>query len=1094
MKWDIWNSIKKTFTDNTHNYTLIFYYFIVYLFILLFIYPFIKSSDKVKETLENYVFIIPAILVVLLFYFTSGINKLIGESSPNGTTNFVGSFLLLETIYIFFIMAWKVVMTDEAFFNGVTFDNGMIIYLPWLKIEWPSVTFILALCGFLFTFVGLIWRCTLNNTPTGVVVAGCKNLFHIWWGCVISISVLWIIFFMKTLHNQGNTKWSYYLALFAIIFLFILVVLMDKNKVTTITPNSVLQSLWKYFCMILILFVSSFVLLTKLDYDITTFLSCIAFFLIVINLLPFILQISVTTTQTFLIYPLMYGIPLFIIFGFIFAFTNNVENKLSLSLYGILIAFIFFNIVMLIRNRIKLNEEKEKEEKNEVKSEDKPINLNDKENSKWFWTTFILLTALFSVLISYVDVSTITPRVNLYAKLGILFFTIAFLYICYYLFRISASSIFNFDLAGVNIKDYTLYKAGSYIKEGFGIIFYVLVLYALKQFESPFANLISLLLLLYLFSKFYRPLYDILTAHESKTNCSVSTKGWFGRIISPIVFFICGLLFTFLALWVNGSVILTFTKDSTKTEISKLFGLAELYVGEESPSALIIGIVGALFTLIFTIFGYYVGSSIGDKTNSTENQEDEYCKEFKKVDPLKSTDCIKIIVYFSIIILLFIFMNAYVDKIYKTSWGSFQMVFLGILFFILSRFSITIFNACVHLIQLFSIIFKSNYYSSYTNKLNDFLTFFITIIIIFSNIGLFYKIFHRQKKVTTKKDTVGVYGNNSGIYGNNSGIYGNRYGTTRNYRNLNGNRYKIIGGDINNKISDSIRNNISDSISDSISNIDDDDMMDALFFIPRKINDFYTYCGEYLEKDLFKSIIVIASFETGLIVLYVIISYIKSKLSGTKNAFKLITIPTYLFPATNISSNYFFNPQNETTYAVGIPSVKPYTFGISFSLFIEESGSKNSYINILSYNNNPTIQYKPTSNNLIVTIKQKDKTYNNPESKTVNEDIINSYTILNNHIGATVEKGTIIYSTTDIKLQTWVNIFINYKHGVVDIFIDGELVNSSNGELLIDDYKDGMIVGYGNKGEENDSYIKIDKLNFYDKDIGSDEILYINTF
>ena len=741
---NIWNSIKKTFTDNTHNYTLIFYYFIVYLFILLAIYPFIKSSDKVKETLENYVYIIPFILVVLLFYFVSGINKLIGESSPNASTKFVGSFLTIETIFIFFIMVWKVVMTDDTFFNGLSFNNDMLIYLPWLKFEWPVVTFIIALCGFLFTFVGLLWRCTLNDTPTGVVVAGCKNLFRIWWGWVIAISVLWIIFFMKTLRNQGNTKWSYYLALFAFIFLFILVILMDKNKVTSITPNSVLQSLWKYFCMILILFISSFILLSNLDENVKSFLSCIAFFLVVVNLLPFILQISITTTQTYLLYPLMYGIPVAIIFAIIFSKTNDSENQLSLSLYGILIAFIFFNIVMLIRNRIKLNEEKEEKEK--AKNEEKETNLNDKENSKWFWTTFILLTALFSVLISFVDVSTITPRVNLYAKLGILFFTIAFLYIGYKLFRISDSSIFNFDPTNENIKDYTLYKVWSYLKEVFGLIVFILIFYTLKQIESPFVNLISLIILLYLFSRFYRPLYDILSAHESKTNCSVSTKGWFGRIISPIVFFICGLLFTFIALWANGSVILSFEKDSSKTEISKLFGLAELYVGEESPSSLIIGIIGVLFTLIFTIFGYYVGSAIGDKANSTENQQDEYCKEFKKVDPLTSIDCIKLIVYFSIIILLFIFMNVYIDKIYKDSWGSFQSVLLGLLFFVVIHYSITIFNASVHLIQLFSIIFKSNYYSSYTNKLNDFLTFIITILIIFSNVGLLYKLIHRKKK------------------------------------------------------------------------------------------------------------------------------------------------------------------------------------------------------------------------------------------------------------------------------------------------------------------------------------------------------------
>ena len=127
------------------------------------------------------------------------------------------------------------------------------------------------------------------------------------------------------------------------------------------------------------------------------------------------------------------------------------------------------------------------------------------------------------------------------------------------------------------------------------------------------------------------------------------------------------------------------------------------------------------------------------------------------------------------------------------------------------------------------------------------------------------------------------------------------------------------------------------------------------------------------------------------------------------------------------------------------------------------------------------------ANNLIVTIP---KGYANIAKPKGDSEIINSYTILNSHIGSVVDDKYIVYSTTDVKLQTWMNIFINYNNGVIDIFSNGKLANSSNvNQIISDDYSNTITFGAENV---EDTYIKINNLNFYKKDIGVDNILRIN--
>jgi hypothetical protein len=106
-----------------------------------------------------------------------------------------------------------------------------------------------------------------------------------------------------------------------------------------------------------------------------------------------------------------------------------------------------------------------------------------------------------------------------------------------------------------------------------------------------------------------------------------------------------------------------------------------------------------------------------------------------------------------------------------------------------------------------------------------------------------------------------------------------------------------------------------------------------------------------------------------------------------------------------------------------------YTYGLSFWLFINANPTKassNEYVSLLNYGNKPNILYKASTNTLMITMEQKGLTKQN--SKLIDFDENNN---------------RIIYKKSDILLQKWNNIVINYSGGTLDIFFNNELVKSA---------------------------------------------------
>jgi type II secretory pathway pseudopilin PulG len=109
-----------------------------------------------------------------------------------------------------------------------------------------------------------------------------------------------------------------------------------------------------------------------------------------------------------------------------------------------------------------------------------------------------------------------------------------------------------------------------------------------------------------------------------------------------------------------------------------------------------------------------------------------------------------------------------------------------------------------------------------------------------------------------------------------------------------------------------------------------------------------------------------------------------------------------------------------------------YRYAISFWVFIESlppntNPNYNKFISILNYGDKPNVLYKSDTNTLIITMDQE-QLHEKGDNRFIEYD----------------DNGKrIIYKNTNLLLQKWNNIIINYIGGTLDIFLNGKLVKSA---------------------------------------------------
>lgn len=151
-----------------------------------------------------------------------------------------------------------------------------------------------------------------------------------------------------------------------------------------------------------------------------------------------------------------------------------------------------------------------------------------------------------------------------------------------------------------------------------------------------------------------------------------------------------------------------------------------------------------------------------------------------------------------------------------------------------------------------------------------------------------------------------------------------------------------------------------------------------------------------------------------------------------------------------------------------------YQYAISSWVFIDAmppntSASYNKFTSLLNFGNKPNILYNGTTNTLMVIMQQKDLQQNTNNKLTDFDE--------NNN--------RIIYKNSNVLLQKWNNIIINYNGGILDIFLNGELVKSDIG--VVPYYTiDNLTIG-----EDNGIKGGICNVIYFSKALNSSNIYYL---
>ena len=172
---------------------------------------------------------------------------------------------------------------------------------------------------------------------------------------------------------------------------------------------------------------------------------------------------------------------------------------------------------------------------------------------------------------------------------------------------------------------------------------------------------------------------------------------------------------------------------------------------------------------------------------------------------------------------------------------------------------------------------------------------------------------------------------------------------------------------------------------------------------------------------------------------------------------QLINNPVSTDILTNVATYQKLNGSDRITYKYAI------SFWFYIDSFPPSTGS--AYLKtvpILSYGDNPSVKYHGPSNSIIITVKQTSEGSDIVSSMqkletNIKKENIEKWNAIQDKLQSGIEQvkalpigneedgngNRIIYKRSNILLQKWNNIVINYNGGTLDVFYNGELVKSA---------------------------------------------------
>jgi len=206
--------------------------------------------------------------------------------------------------------------------------------------------------------------------------------------------------------------------------------------------------------------------------------------------------------------------------------------------------------------------------------------------------------------------------------------------------------------------------------------------------------------------------------------------------------------------------------------------------------------------------------------------------------------------------------------------------------------------------------------------------------------------------------------------------------------------------------------------------------MNILFYIPCFFNEIFDSTGKLFTGDY--------SGETGSLLMLIsifVLFIIYFKLPSVFNIINKQGGKQLVNKPVNTNSEYALGTYKDLNES----EQYDYQYGISFWVFLHAAppnmnANYNKFTSLLNFGEKPNVLYNGSTNTLMITISKID------DNKT---DTMNK---LNNKLTDYDENGNrILYKNENFLLQKWNNIIINYSGGVLDIFLNGELVKSNIG-------------------------------------------------
>jgi hypothetical protein len=203
-------------------------------------------------------------------------------------------------------------------------------------------------------------------------------------------------------------------------------------------------------------------------------------------------------------------------------------------------------------------------------------------------------------------------------------------------------------------------------------------------------------------------------------------------------------------------------------------------------------------------------------------------------------------------------------------------------------------------------------------------------------------------------------------------------------------------------------------------------IINTLFYIPCLFSGVFDYIGEFTSGQYSASSmgsLLMLVFAIILLVVYFTMPSLFNKLN-VQGGKQIVNKPVYTDSQYSLGTYEQLNGSDNLNYQ----------YAISFWVFIDAmppntSASYSKFTSLLNFGNKPNVLYNGKTNTLMITMNQKDL-------KGTTNNKLTDFDENNNRI---------IYKDNNVLLQKWNNIIINYNGGILDIFLNGELVKSDIG-------------------------------------------------